>query len=354
MSGSQQSTELGNIPISSLLTRIQELEAQLQEITLFNHVLLDIAKALNASLDKQVIAANIISAMVTLIAVDKASVLLFDEKEQTFQTIGVFDSSTLTPNLPPNLDLSFPLKVLADGTTFYKPPCDSLERSWGWICCLPLVNAQRKLGTINIHAIRQPEITSAQMEFLETVAGLASSALENAILYNIVQHESITDGLTGVYNHRYFQKRLREYISLSQRRKHQSAFGLLIIDIDYFKVFNDRYGHQFGDLVLKMIVQTLAKNLREEDLLARYGGEEFILLIPNAPEKVVHMMSEKVRNIVEQTKINSPENGEEVSVTVSIGATTWRSSDTPSSIISRVDNALYRAKKMGRNQSILE
>lgn len=340
-----------NLLIARLQARIHDLEIQLQEISLYTHVLLDIAKALNASLDKNVIASNIISAMVSLIAIDKASVLLLDESEQFFEAIGVFDSSTLNPQLPANFDLTVAKQVLAKGESFYQPPQQKTS-DWGWVCSLPMQNSQRKIGTINIHAIRQPEITKSQMEFLETVAGHAASALENAILYNIVQRESITDGLTGVYNHRYFQKRLREYISLSQRRK-QNTFGLLIIDVDFFKLFNDRYGHQFGDLVLKTVVQTLVKNLREEDLLARYGGEEFVLLIPSATEKVIHLMSEKVRNIVEQTKIFNSDTGEEVSITVSIGATIWHPADTPSSVILRADNALYQAKQMGRNQSII-
>lgn len=337
--------------VERLLTKISELEAHLQEIALHNHVLLDIARALNASLDKQVIASNIISAISSLIAVDKASVLMYREKDETLRAIGVFDSSTLSPMLPQDLDLSFALKVLNSGKPYYNNSGDL--RAWDWVCCLPLHNAQRKIGTINIHAIRQTEITPAQRDFLETVAGHAASALENAILYGIVEKASITDGLTGIYNHRYFQKRLREYISLSQRRKSQNSFGLLIIDVDYFKAFNDRYGHQFGDLVLKTVVQTLAKNLREEDLLARYGGEEFVLLIPSTTEKVIQLISEKVRNVVEQTKIFNSESGEDLSVTVSIGATSWHPADTPTSILARADQALYRAKQMGRNQSVL-
>lgn len=337
--------------ISQLQNRIQELEAQLQESSLYTRVLLDIAKALNASLDKHVIASNIISAMVTLIAIDKASVLLYHESTLTFEVIGVFDSSTINPSLPAGFDWSTAHKALAQGSIFYEVPVTPTQ-AWGWVCCLPLANAQRKIGIINVHAIRQPEISTAQLEFLETVSGHAAAALENAVLYNIVERESILDGLTGIYNHRYFQKRLREYISLNQRKKFQNPFGLLIIDVDYFKLFNDRYGHQFGDLVLKTVVQTLNKNLREEDLLARYGGEEFVLLIPGASEKIVHLMSEKVRNVVEQTKIANPETEEEVSVTVSIGATVWQPADNPTSIIARADTALYQAKQMGRNQSV--
>lgn len=334
-----------------LKERIITLENQLEEIRLQSHVLLDIARALNASLDTKVIATNIISAIVSLIGIDQASVCLYREETQDFEVIGVFDSGTLSPQMPPDLDLSFLSEILAQGVTYYHPPQG--KRNWQWICCLPLQNTQHKIGTINIHALRQPEITSEQMEFLETVAGHASSALENALLYKIVEQESITDGLTGVYNHRYFQKRLREHISLCQRRKRSVTFGLLIIDIDNFKIFNDRYGHQFGDTVLKTIVRELFNHLREGDLIARYGGEEFVILIPEATEKILLLISEKIRKVVEKTRIPYPKTSEDVSVTVSIGAALWHPMDSPNILISRADQALYKAKSMGRNKSIM-
>jgi len=342
-----------SVDISSLLKRIQVLESQLEEIHLQTNVLLDIARALNASLNPRVIAANIISAIACLISIDQASVCLYNEKTQEFEIIGVFDSRTISPQIPPNLDWSFLSQVLTDGVTYYCSPRSSTQ-DWEWICCLPLQNAQHKTGTINIHAIRQAEITPEQMRFLETVAGHATSALENALLYAIVERESITDGLTGVFNHRYFQKRLCEYISLCQRRKRSITFGLLMIDVDNFKQFNDRYGHQFGDTVLQTIVRELRNNLREEDLIARYGGEEFVILIPEATEKIVLLISEKIREVVENTKVYCSKAGIHVSVTVSIGVTLWHPSDSPASVIYRADHALYQAKTTGRNQSVFK
>lgn len=338
---------------SKLLHRIHILESQLEEIHLQTNVLLDIARALNASLDPRVIATNIISAIASLISIDQASVCLYNEKTQQFEVIGVFDSRTISPQIPSDLDLSFLTQVLSKGVTYYCAP-GNRPQNWEWICCLPLQNAQHKTGTINIHAIRQKEITPEQMRFLETVAGHATSALENALLYAIVERESITDGLTGVYNHRYFQKRLREYISLCQRHKRSVTFGLLMIDVDNFKQFNDRYGHQFGDTVLQTIVRELRNNLREEDLIARYGGEEFVILIPEATEKIVLFISEKIRGVVEKTQVHNQMIGANVSVTISIGVTLWHPSDSPTSVILRADHALYQAKTTGRNQSVFK
>lgn len=338
--------------ISQLEERISELESQLDEVRLHNHVLLDIARSLNASLDVQIIAQNIISAIASLIAIDKASVCLYEERKNDFSFIGIFDSSTLQPELPENLDINFLQSVLISGKTHYQSPAkEGLNQQW--VCILPLLNSQRRIGTINIHAIRHSEITKEQIEFLETVAGHASAALENALLYALVEKESITDGLTGIYNHRYFKKRLREEISLCQRGKRQTALGLLMIDIDYFKLFNDTYGHQFGDKVLIEVVQSLNYHLREEDLLARYGGEEFVLLIPHASEKIIVSVSEKVRRIVENTRVHHRETDSYVHITVSVGATLWIPPDNAETIVQRADDALYQAKSKGRNQIAL-
>lgn len=338
--------------VEQLQEEIRSLETRLEEVHLYTHVLLEIARALNASLDTRVIASNIISAISALVAVEKASVCLCVDLGKSIEVIGLFDSATPYPKFPPNYDFSSIRKIVGEEKTVYYPQHD--EGPWGLVCCLPLLSAQRKIGCINIHSIRQPEITQSQMEFLETLAGYAASALHNALLYALVQRDSITDGLTEVYNYRYFQRRLREQISLCQRRQPHSSLGLLILDVDNFKNFNDRYGHQFGDTVLKTVVKVLATHLREEDILARYGGEEFVLLVPEATDETISTVSEKVRNLIQFTRIVNPDTEEEVSITVSIGATLWRLEDTVTSLIARADNALYRAKNTGRNQSALE
>lgn len=334
--------------LKQMLHRVCELETRLQEIHLQTRVLLEIAKALNASLDIKVIADNIISAIVSLIPIDKASVCLYDEEDQVLKVVGLFDSATVNPKVPAELDLTFATQILRNGKTY----CSSSTEPWGWACCIPMCSTQYAIGTINIHSLRHSEITPEQLEFLETVAGHATSALQNALLFKIVERESITDGLTGAYNLRYFKKRMREYISLCQRRNGSSRLGLLMFDVDHFKLFNDRYGHPFGDLVLKTVVKALTHHLREEDIFARYGGEEFILLIPDASEHIICLLSEKVRKIVEQTQIVYPPTKESVSITVSVGSTLWLKEDTISSIIERADQALYQAKQMGRNQSV--
>lgn len=339
------------LKITNLTNRIAELEKQLDEMRMHTHVLLDIARSLNASLDIHTIAQNIISAIASSIAIDKATVCLCEDRADTFTVIGIFDSGTIYPALPPHFDFSFLHSVLNKGQTYYRQPCPN-DKEWDWLCVLPLKTSQRKIGTINIHAIRQGEITRDQLEFLETIAGQASSALENALLYALVERESITDSLTGIYNHRYFQKRLREEIFLCQRGKRHTALGLLMIDVDYFKSFNDTYGHQFGDKVLVKVVQALIRNLREEDILARYGGEEFVLLIPQASEKMLVTVSEKVRKVVENTELYHIGSEQHVHITVSIGVTLWHPADTPESMIQRADNALYQAKGKGRNQII--
>lgn len=346
-----KSQEIVPADVIYLKQQVKALEKQLEDLHTHTCHLLDIVRTLHSSLDKQVIAANIINAIVSLIDITQVTVCLFNEKSKTFDVIDVYNTDLLLKS-PPKLNQSLLNKVLYDGVTY----SHSIQGSHGseWNCHLPLQNLQHKIGIINIQALRQPENAVKQTEFLETIASHASIALENALFYHIVEQESLTDGLTGVYNYNCFQKRLHEYISLYQRHRDLLSFGLIMIDIDHFKLVNDRFGHQFGDFALQTLAEVLQNNLRKEDLLARYGGEEFALLVSQATTKSVRLISEKIRKNVEQTKIRQPQTNMSTSVTISIGSTIYRPSDTPYSLISRADQALYKAKLKGRNQCVFQ
>lgn len=169
---------------------------------------------------------------------------------------------------------------------------------------------------------------------------------KNAILNNLAN----IDGLTGVYNHRYFQNVLDQEISRSIR--HGSYISILMIDIDHFKNFNDSYGHQIGDFVLSEFAKTIRKNIRQYDILARYGGEEFVVVLPETNNENALIVAEKLRAIIEQTTFYN--NREEYQVTASFGEACSKPAEeenfSKSSFISKADKALYEAKEKGRNQ----
>jgi len=157
-----------------------------------------------------------------------------------------------------------------------------------------------------------------------------------------------TDGLTDLYNHRYFQEQIRMQIEHSKRYK--NSFSLIIIDIDFFKKFNDNFGHQSGDAVLRQVAQTLKRNVRATDIVCRYGGEEMSIILPNTDKDVAYSTAEKICKRVANHKFKLSGN-RETSVTISLGVSTYPADGSDATqIIEAADKRLYEAKNNGRNQ----
>ena len=157
-----------------------------------------------------------------------------------------------------------------------------------------------------------------------------------------------TDGLTELYNHRYFQDQMRMQIANCQR--YNTEFSMIIIDIDHFKSFNDTYGHQAGDAVLKQVAQTLKNNSRATDIVCRYGGEEMSIILTNTDKEEAMKKAERVCSAVAERvfKLSATQT---VHVTISVGVSTFpEDGETPQQIIEIADQGLYYAKEHGRNQ----
>ena len=158
------------------------------------------------------------------------------------------------------------------------------------------------------------------------------------------------DGLTELYNHRYFQETLQKQIELSKR--YNQPFSLIIVDIDFFKKFNDTYGHQAGDAVLRQVAQTLKKNSRTTDYVCRYGGEEMSIILPKTTAEEAIFSAKRMNKAVEEKdfQLNSTETGK---VTISVGVATFPdNAQTGQDLIEHADKGLYYAKEHGRNQVV--
>lgn len=157
---------------------------------------------------------------------------------------------------------------------------------------------------------------------------------------------ALTDQLTGLPNRRYIdsflQSKVNEYFTLGL------PFGVLFMDIDKFKNFNDTYGHDIGDEVLKVIASTFKSNVRITDLIGRWGGEEFISAFSCADEEGLLKFADKLRSLTEQTFVEK--DGQLLKVTISIGATLFTPEDTIESVVKRADELLFQSKKNGRNR----
>lgn len=157
-----------------------------------------------------------------------------------------------------------------------------------------------------------------------------------------------TDGLTELYNHRYFQEQMR--MQVEQSKRYNSSFSLIIIDIDFFKKFNDTFGHQSGDAVLRQVAFTLKKNVRATDIVCRYGGEEMSIILPNTTNDEAYSTAEKICKRVAEKKFKLS-GDKESNVTISLGVSSFpNDGNSASEIIDAADKRLYSAKKNGRNQ----
>ena len=206
-----------------------------------------------------------------------------------------------------------------------------------------LQEANIRLSLINL------DYDQMNKQLIQAKINLENITRELEVKNRILDNLANVDGLTGVYNHRYFQNALDQEISRAIR--HETSLSLLFIDIDFFKKFNDTYGHQVGDFVLAEFAKTIRDNIRQYDVLARYGGEEFVVILPETTTEEALIVAEKLRDIIEKT--NFRDNREEYHVTASLGQSCSKPGIEDNfdrdTLVSQADQALYEAKEKGRN-----
>lgn len=206
-------------------------------------------------------------------------------------------------------------------------------------------------GGILLLSKKENKFDDKSLKVLNLISDIAASSIEKAILYEREREKAIRDGLTGAYNHRFFQEIMEN--KLAEARRNENPLSLLMLDIDNFKEINDKYGHQTGDIVLKRIGEIIGGRIRSSDVFARYGGEEFAIILPNTPAEKAVKLGEVLRKVVETATFKA-EGDEVFKVTISIGiAESLVHSDKKEGIISAADRALYLAKEMGKNETVL-
>ena len=232
---------------------------------------------------------------------------------------------------------------------------------------LPVLNGSEVVGIVSLRDLAEfyekriegeLEKNRSQLEQLRQFFDLTENCEGKNIIAELQRLEelSLTDYLTGLYNTRYFSARLVE--ELERAKRHQAHLSLIFCDIDLFKKVNDRYGHQFGDCVLKEIAQILLSGvesikivarLRKSDVVARYGGEEFVVILPETSKKNAVAVAERMRQAIAAHQFQFQ--GDRVSVTMSFGvAESPEDSVDCDALIKCADSAMYQAKKSGRNR----
>lgn len=269
----------------------------------------------------------------------------FDLRERTFDfgntRIGVVGKGTepqylsdLRAEMKDERIPVFPFRIGDDGSVFM----------------VPLSYERKLLGILVLFSRKRNALSSYQIELLELLGNQASTSLANAGFHAEIERMAVTDGLTGLFNHRKFQERLSE--EFNRMHRFAKPLSFLLVDIDFFKKVNDTRGHPAGDEVLRGVAAIIRDTMRNVDTAARYGGEEFAAILPETDHEGAQKMADRLRNAI-AGKVFTIDR-KELRVTVSIGAATApNDAGNKEELIEKADQALYHAKRNGRNRCVL-
>ncbi|MFQ5354404.1 MAG: diguanylate cyclase [Thermodesulfobacteriota bacterium] len=216
------------------------------------------------------------------------------------------------------------------------------------IICVPLVAKDRCLGVIElINSPRAKEFNEEDLLLLSALAGYSAIAIENALYFKKIHELTITDDLTHLYNSRHLHGCLLNEIERARRFKY--SLSMIFIDLDYFKVVNDEYGHLCGSKVLKEVAKLLKGNIRAIDMAFRYGGDEFIVLMPETNKRNARLVAKKLRNAIKEHCFLKEE-GINHSLTASFGVASYpRDTKSKTDLLHLADNAMYKVKNKSRD-----
>jgi len=319
------------------------------------NTLIEMTGVINSSLDTSVIRKKVIEAATKLLDTEAGSLLLLDQKtEELFFEVALGEKGEKLKSIRLPKGIGIAGWVAQQGEPvitndisldprFFKGADEISGFTTRNMVCVPVRTKERIIGVLQAINKNNGRFEYDDMVILYALANQVATAIENAQLYQ----ESITDSLTGLFHHKYFELRLKEELDRSKRYKY--PLTLAMIDIDFFKKINDTYGHLAGDKILEGIAMLLKEKTRLSDIIARYGGEEFAVILPHISYKNALTVSERLRRAVENTDFQG------IKVTISIGIGYFNGDDIDfdyKELISMTDKALYQAKNSGRNKVV--
>ena len=223
------------------------------------------------------------------------------------------------------------------------------------IYALPLISEGKNVGSV-VAKSTAGLISVKDKEYFELLATQIAITINRANVYAEILKHATLDALTGFYNRRQLEERIKQEVS-NAKRQHAPLCGIMT-DIDFFKGVNDTYGHAVGDLVLKNIAKVIRGQLREYDIAGRYGGEEFSILLPFTKISEAKMVAERLRQTIEEktidiSKINPDAEVKKLNITMSLGIYEIKEDDNEDDLLRKADKALYEAKNTGRNKVVV-
>ncbi len=217
------------------------------------------------------------------------------------------------------------------------------------LICMPLMLHKKIVGILYLDDFVPRQFDRERLELLSILASFAAMAIDNARVHNRTRLMAITDSLTGLHNRRYLQQILGQ--EQNRARRYKKTFSMLMMDVDDFKLFNDRYGHINGDRVLEMVGKIMVRTLRSMDYAFRYGGEEFIALLPETRLDNALLVAERLRAAIEKETVVMFDGSFSSGITVSIGVASYpRDADNQDELLNCIDSLLYKAKETGKNK----
>lgn len=220
------------------------------------------------------------------------------------------------------------------------------DKSIRSIIVIPLYTREIPFGLFCVFSSRD-ELAESETDFLAMFAQQIELAITIADLFERVKEQAVTDGLTGLYNRRYFEEYLKKEVTRAKRIN--QPFSVIGLDLDFLKRINDKYGHAYGDMAIKAIADVLKSNARSIDTAARMGGEEFNIILPGVTSEGAMIAAERIRRAIESTELDTIGH-----ITASIGVATFpEHSDNIEDILELTDQAMYLSKRNGRNQVTL-
>lgn len=269
--------------------------------------------------------------------------LQFNTLRLSYQENGVFGEALCGPRIVQTVDLRGLIRTILPDLSedvIQKILYNAQTHS---VVIVPLCTMQKEFGWLVVFSSRDAA-TDAEMDFLNLFAKQIEMAITIADLFEAVKNQAVTDPLTTLYNRRYFEEFLQKEVTRAKRTN--QPFTLIGLDLDYLKQINDKYGHAFGDLAIKTVADILKKNARSIDVAARIGGEEFNVLLPGIDSKGGLIAAERIRSAIAECKLDQIGR-----VTASIGVATFlEHSENIDELLEITDQAMYNAKRNGRNQ----
>lgn len=350
------SDEIGELSESFELMRrnLVRMQGNLKDRIEELQTLYGVSKAVSATLDLQELLHVILERVMAVMKAERGSVMLYEEETDELRVevsrgvdaqhaqnarvklgerVSGYVLQTGRPLLIQDSTQSPNLKRLKEG-----------QVTAGTMLSVPLIIKDKRLGVLNVSKTTPFTFDEKDQELFTALANQAAIAIENARLYTL----AITDELTKLYIRRFFYQRMREEMRRSTR--YGKPLSVMVLDVDHFKNFNDTYGHQAGDEVLVHVARTMKECVRTVDIVARLGGEEFAILCPEQDETEASIPAERIRARLEGTLVRLS-SGAEVGVTASIGIAQFpRDAGDRDALLDAADQALYEAKRGGRNR----